>query len=207
MRCPPSRASFRVIMGRMMRVMALAVLLAASAASAGCAGTGDGHRPATVRAEVSSAIYAPIAQARADAAPLTEQEVFPAAALGAMKKESVALTADCAAVVGADVEGCSQVVRALFRGPEVVGQVAVFNLADVAGADALVQRFKQELFLTPLATEDAGTAMVRAMGHFVSVSWVSAEGDARRADGPDLAEPLAALDQASRFVQARILAL
>ncbi len=96
-------AGFEVRTGQMMRVMALPVLAVLLAGSAGCAGAGDGHRPGTVRAEVSSAIYAPIAQARVDAAPLTEQEVFPAATLGAMKKESVTLTADCAAVVGADV--------------------------------------------------------------------------------------------------------
>ncbi|WP_285579868.1 hypothetical protein [Herbidospora sp. NBRC 101105] len=170
---------------------------------AGCSGAEGVARPGTVRAEISSAIYAPIEQQRVDAAPLTEQEVFPAAALGVMKKESVSLTADCGAAVAADVDGCTQVVRGLFRGPELVGQVAVFNLGDVAQADALVHRFREELFLTPLASERAGTAMVRAMGHFVAVSWVSAEGDAK----PDLAEPLAALDQASRFVQARILAL
>ncbi|WP_157518422.1 hypothetical protein [Herbidospora mongoliensis] len=189
----------------MMRVVVLpvpAVLL--TVLLAGCGGTGDdGHRPRTVRAEVSAPIYAPIARQQVDAAPLTEQEVFPAATLGAMKKESVSVTADCAAAVGADVDGCSQVVRGLFRGPEVVGQVAVFNLADVAQADALVNRFKEELFPTPMGSENGGTAMVRGMGHFVSVSWVSAEGDTR----PDLAEPLAALDLASRFVQARILAL
>ncbi len=183
----------------MMRVVTLPVL---AAALAGCSAADRADRPGTVRAEISSAIYAPIAQQKADAAPLTEQEVFPAPALGVMKKESVSLTANCAAAVGADVDGCSQVVRGLFRGPELVGQVAVFNLGDVAQADALVHRFREELFLTPLASERAGTAMVRAMGHFVAVSWVSAEGDAR----PDLAEPLAALDLASRFVQARILA-
>ncbi|WP_459799153.1 hypothetical protein [Herbidospora sp. RD11066] len=186
----------------MMRVVALPVLLAV-VLTACAGGDDDGHRPGTVRAEVSSAIYAPIARQQVDAAPLTEQEVFPAATLGAMKKESVTVSADCAAAVGTGVDGCTQVVRALFRGPELVGQVAVFNLADVAASDAFVNRFKEELFLTPLASENGGTAMVRAMGHFVSVSWVSADGDAR----PDLAEPLAALDLASRFVQARILAL
>ncbi|GAA0413005.1 hypothetical protein [Acrocarpospora corrugata] len=124
-----------------------------------------------------------------------------------MKRGVPVVSGNCAEAVwgSAPLAGCSQVVRAVFSEDGVSGQFAIFNMADSAAAGLLVKAFEKGAFLKVMPGQpavDGGSAQVRALGHFVVVSWVAPVGDER----PDLTEPLLALDSVSQFVQGRLLA-
>ncbi|MET8140259.1 hypothetical protein ABZU32_08120 [Sphaerisporangium sp. NPDC005288] len=207
----------------------IAVAVAAVLAGAGAAvflltRPETGPVPGRVRAERTSALYAPIASRRDDPRPLSEAEVFgQAAALSAsgvtMRRGQVAVSADCSRALwgsgpAAAAAGCAQVVRASFAGADggVSGQYAVFDMPDAAAADrladALAARPDQgflRLAAGQPASFDAGhsRAEVRALGHFVVVNWVGPVGDTGRAD---LTLPQVALEGLGGFVQSRVLA-
>ncbi len=192
-----------------MRRIAVVVLLAGVAAVAACGGE-DQPRPASVRVEKTSALYAPIAARQSDPRPLTTGEVFPAGRLGSggvtLTRGPVTEAADCAGSVwgSAPVAGCSQVLRAVYSSPGLSGQFLIFNMADGAAADALAAAFAKVAFVRLAPGQpavDGGWAQVRALGHFVTVSWIAPVGDAK----PDLTAGLLALDGAGRFVQDRVL--
>ncbi|MFC5830890.1 hypothetical protein [Nonomuraea insulae] len=167
---------------------------------------GDDARPASFRSESTSAFYSAIDTRDSDAAPLTLQEVFTPAAktLGTMRLEATSEFSDCAEVLwGATAEGCTQALRATYKGGAVAGQFVIFNLRDGRAADSLVAALRKDAFVRQEAEFDAAgsRAQARAMGHYVTVSWAGG-----RASAQDLVTALVALDGLGRVVQARIIA-
>jgi len=160
-------------------------------------------RPAVVRAEPTSALYALVDSRRLDAAPLTAAEVFTSGTqrLGALSRGEVEEFADCDDVLwGVSAPGCVQALRATYTGGSLTGQFVILNLPDGRGADALVAALRRDGFVRQATPFDAARsrAEVRALGHYVTVSWV--------AGGGDLVPPLIALDGLGRVVQDRVLA-
>ncbi|MEV5411791.1 hypothetical protein AB0K60_23495 [Thermopolyspora sp. NPDC052614] len=210
--------------GRAAVVVAVIVVLAVGAGGAAWVWL-DGEEPAaprTYRGERSTAIYAPIATRERDPRPLTREEVLgPATATVkaggvAMVRRSASLTGDCASVVSGEaaeaLAGCTQVLRAVYasRDGDVSGQFLVFNMADATAADALVAavdpaagRGFARLAPDQPASFDAARswAQARALGHFVTLSWVGPVGDER----PDLTGPQLALDGLGRALQQRVV--
>jgi hypothetical protein len=182
----------------------------------------DGPRPGTYRGERTSALYAPIATRALDPRPLTEGEVFGprTASLSAagvtLVRRSVTVSAGCAAAVWgagpqAAVAGCTQALRAVYStaAGDVSGQFQIFNLPDGRAADALVTALNHDgsgfARLAPGQPKafDAvrSWAQVRALGHYVTLSWVGPVGDER----PDLTGAQLALDGLSRALQTRVV--
>lgn len=185
-------------------------------------GGADEVTPGGYHGERSSAIYAPIATREGDPRPLTLQEVLGPgtetlrAAGAVMERRAASLSADCAATVWGDaadaLAGCSQVLRAVYAGLDgaVSGQFLLFNMPDAAAADALVGALDPAAGrgFVRLAPEQPGSfdagrsrAQARALGHFVTVSWVGPVGDER----PDLTGPRLALDGLGRALQQRVV--
>ncbi|WP_214104402.1 hypothetical protein [Acrocarpospora catenulata] len=142
---------------------------------------------------------------------MTQGEVFAQESVGtggvSMRRGQVTESGDCAGAVwgSAPLAGCTQVLRAVYAADGVSGQFAIFNLADSAAADRLATAFAREAFVRVAPGQpqvDGGSAQVRALGHYVVVSWVAALGD----ETPDLTDPLLAVDSISRFLQTRLLA-
>jgi hypothetical protein len=163
-----------------------------------------------VRVEKTSALYAPIAARQADPRALTRDEVFPADRLGTgaviLVRGTVTEAADCAAAVWGSVPlaGCSQVLRAVYSSGDLSGQFVIFNMPDGVAADRLAAAFEKEAFVRLAPGQpavDGGWAQVRALGHFVTVSWIASVGGRK----PDLTAGLLALDSAGRFIQDRVL--
>ncbi|MEV0820464.1 hypothetical protein [Nonomuraea rubra] len=163
-------------------------------------------RPATFHAEPTSAFYSAIDTRRNDAAPLTLQEVFTAAGktLGKMSLAATREFTDCDEVLwGATAPGCTQALQATYQGGSMAGQFVIFNLGDGRTADALVAALRKDGFVRQdIAFEAAGSrAQARAMGHYVTVSWVGGTASAQ-----DLLTALIALDGLGRVVQGRVIA-
>lgn len=163
-------------------------------------------RPAMFHAESTSAFYATIATRQADAAPLTVQEVFtPAArALGKLTLDATAQFDDCDdALQGVSADGCTQALRATYKGEGMAGQFVIFNLGDGRAADALVAGLSKDGFVRQGIPFDAASsqAQVRAMGHYVTVSWAGGT-----ASADDLVQALVALDGLGQVVQTRVVA-
>jgi hypothetical protein len=202
------------------------IAVAAAAAVVAAAGTASwwllreeaGVRPATFRSELNTAHYAPIATRALDPEPLTAAEVFPT---GQVASGGVTLTgggpeslADCASAVWGSAEtavaGCTQALRTGYTSADgrVAGQFLIFNLADAAAADRLVAALGRDGFVRPASglpeTFDGarGWAQARALGHYVTVSWVA---PARPGAGADLTHPQLAVDGLSFAVQQRLV--
>ncbi|GAA4922311.1 hypothetical protein HD597_006423 [Nonomuraea thailandensis] len=163
-------------------------------------------RPATFHAEPTSAFYAAIDTRQNDAAPLTLQEVFTAdgKTLGKMSLAATREFTDCdEALWGVTASGCTQALQATYEGGSMSGQFVIFNLADGRAADALVAALRKNGFVRQgIAFEATGSrAQARAMGHYVTVSWVGGTASAQ-----DLVTTLVALDGLGRVVQGRIIA-
>ncbi|TYB67924.1 hypothetical protein FXF51_14300 [Nonomuraea sp. PA05] len=112
--------------------------------------------------------------------------------------------ADCDEVLsGATAQGCTQALQATYQGGGVAGQFVIFNLGDGRAADALVAALRTDGFVRQDITFEAvgSRAQARAMGHYVTVSWV---GGAVPAE--DLVTALVALDGLGKVVQGRIIA-
>ncbi|SEG83388.1 hypothetical protein SAMN05444920_105190 [Nonomuraea solani] len=171
----------------------------------------DPPRPATLRAEPTSAFYAAIDSRQNDAAPLTLQEVFTPATqnLGGMTLAGSQAYTDCDEVLwGVSAAGCTQALRASYKGGAMAGQFVIFNLGDGRAADALVSALGKDGFVRQqdVVFEAAGSsAQVRAMGHYVTVSWAGATAPVQQ-KAPDLTTALVALDGLGRVVQSRIVA-
>lgn len=195
-------------MSRRLIVCLVAAALAVVVAGAWLWFGRDLPRPAALRAEPTSALYALVDSRQADAAPVTVAEIFTPGtqSLGGMTRDTVEELTDCDdALWGASAPGCTQALRATYRGPSVAGQFVIFNLPDGRAADALVAALRQDGFVRQTAPFDAtrSRAEVRALGHYVTVSWLGA----RTADrGTDLVRPLIALDALGGAIQARVLA-
>ncbi|MGC5014086.1 hypothetical protein ACLQ2R_25260 [Streptosporangium sp. DT93] len=193
-------------------------------------GGGPAPRAALVRAEPGTAHYAPIATRALDPRPLTVAELFarPTVSAGTTRLalKGTEELADCAeAAWGSALDalgGCTQALRARYETEDggVWGQFLIFNLADATAADRLVAALKGNGFVlpapgTPTGSDDPrGWAQVRALGHFVTVSWV-APSDTPGAPGtsappapgdrPDLTYPQVALDGLSLVIQRRLV--
>lgn len=167
----------------------------------------DAPRPAALRTQPTSALYALVDTRQADTRPLTAAEVFTGAtqALGALRREAVEELDDCAdALWGVEADGCTQALRATYRGEGLAGQFVIFNLPDGRAADALVSALRTDGFVRQALPFDPARsrAEVRALGHYVTVSWAGVLEGA--AEG-DLVQPLIALDGLSAVVQSRVL--
>ncbi|MFI7612956.1 hypothetical protein ACIBP6_17175 [Nonomuraea terrae] len=194
----------------MSRRVVIPVVVAAGVVAVAVAGwlwlRGEEPRPAMFHAEPTSAFYAAIDTRQADAAPLTLDEVFTPATrtLGALTLDATAQFGDCAEVLwGVSAEGCTQALQATYRGGGMAGQFVIFNLGDGRAADALVAGLRKDGFVRQGIAFDAvgSSAQVRAMGHFVTVSWVGG-----KASADDLVGALVALDGLGRVVQNRVVA-
>ncbi|MBB2912921.1 hypothetical protein FHS43_004216 [Streptosporangium becharense] len=201
-------------------IAGVAVLVVAAGAAA-FLWLGDGTadvRPAVFRAESSTAHYAPIATRALDPEPLTAAEMFPGASVTAgevtLERKDTESLDDCAeAVWGAAADalaGCTQVLRARYATADgkVTGQFLIFNLADSAAADRLVAAFKGDGFVRPAPGTPEGFdaprswAQARALGHYVTVSWV---GPAVSGTKADLTYPQVAVDGVGLVIQRRLL--
>ncbi|GAA3207793.1 hypothetical protein [Nonomuraea helvata] len=166
----------------------------------------DEPRPASFHAERTSAFYTAIDTRQHDAAPLTLNEVFTPAtqALGAMRLGSTRQLADCDEVLwGTSAAGCTQALQATYKGSTVSGQFVIFNMSDGRAADALVSALDKDGFVRQDAVFEVARsrAQARAMGHYVTVSWVGGT-----ASDQDLITALVALDGLGRVVQNRVVA-
>ncbi|GAA3154225.1 hypothetical protein GCM10010466_51480 [Planomonospora alba] len=204
-------------MRKWIAVAAAAVLAAGGAASWWLLREPDGVRPATVRSELNTAHYDPIATRALDPEPLTAAEIFPGdrvsseqAVLTGARPESLA---DCASAVWGSAEaavaGCTQALRAGYTSADgrTAGQFVIFNLPDSAAADRLVTALSRDGFVRPAAglpeafDGARGWAQARALGHYVTVSWVAPVGGGR----VDLTHPQLAVDGLSLAIQRRLV--
>ncbi|WP_084956536.1 hypothetical protein [Thermoactinospora rubra] len=193
----------------MSRRLVVALLLAAVAVAAGVAWLAFGRsgppRPAAFAGEPTSAMYSPIDTRAADPRPLTVAEVFGQARVGSLVRGETAEFADCAEVLdGVSAPGCTQALRAVYGGGPVAGQFVVFNMPDGRAADALVAALGRDGFVRQAAPFDAARsrAQVRALGHYVTVSWIGPV-----SGSPDLSDPHVHLDGlAAKAIQARVVA-
>jgi hypothetical protein len=111
----------------------------------------------------------------------------------------------------AALAGCDQALTGVYgtAGGEIAGQFQVFNLPDGAKADALVTALNHHSDgFVRLGPGQPGSfdairswAQVRALGHFVTVSWVGPVGDER----VDLTGAQVALDGIGRVLQKRVV--
>lgn len=165
---------------------------------------GTEPRPDVYRGWSSSKVFAPIAESKADPAPLTVKDLFAARTLKegrvTLKLAGTRLEADCTlATWGQELAdllvrgGCTQVARGLYVSADGrhVAQYTLFNLKDTASADTLVNTLTtlhrggwvrplqaaRATFPTGGHTEAGGYAM----GHYAGLVWLG------RADG---AEPV-----------------
>lgn len=171
---------------------------------AGGAGSvlGEG-RPAAYQAWPSPREFRPIADRKADSAPLTLREVFGARTLTAgkitLKRIATRTDPGCSAAVwGSDLQdllakaGCRQALRGLYRSTNgaYVAQYTLFDLADVRAANGVVDDLKSAYlggWTLPLeqgrtAFQGYSEASGYAMGHYAGLVWVA------RADGAEPGE-------------------
>ncbi|GAA0392248.1 hypothetical protein GCM10009530_49430 [Microbispora corallina] len=160
-------------------------------------------RPSAYQAWPSVKEFAPIADRRADARPLTAQEVFGARTLTAgkvtLRRVAAHLDSGCAgAVWGADVvdalngAGCTQALRGLYATQDgaYVAEYTMFNLADEKSANTLVQSLGTLYrggWTLPLESPKAAFGAYtegsgQAMGHYAGVVWIG------RSDGAEPGE-------------------
>ncbi|WP_343949863.1 hypothetical protein [Nonomuraea longicatena] len=164
-------------------------------------------RPAAYKGEPTSAMYSLVDSRQRDPAPLTVAEVFPESGrrLGELTRAGTEEFADCAEVLsGVEAPGCTQALRATYTGASAAGQFVILNLADGKAADALVAALGKDGFVEQAAAFAAAgsRAQARALGHYVTVSWI---GPLTEGAKPDLAAAHVALDGLSRVVQARVI--
>jgi hypothetical protein len=166
-------------------------------------GLGVPH-PDDYQAWTSPGIFAPIADRKADKAPLRADEVFSTKTLTSGTKLTLKLAgrhldAACAPVAwGAGVlaklaeTGCTQAVRGIYVSSDrrYVAQYTLFNMASSTAANGFVQAmstlYRGGGWVRPLASKTAAfppdgytEASGHAMGHYAGFAWVG------RADGQE----------------------
>ncbi|MEU0480816.1 hypothetical protein ABZ260_16700 [Streptosporangium sp. NPDC006013] len=175
-------------------------------------------RAAVLRAEPSTAHYAPIATRALDPQPLTVAEMFPGPSVSAgttrLALKATETLADCAEAAWGSaldaLDGCTQVLRARYETEdgEVSGQFLIFNLADSAAADRLVAALRSDGFVRPAPDTPEGFdgsrswAQARALGHYATVSWVAPVVEGGQVD---LTYPQVAVDGLSLAIQRRLV--
>jgi hypothetical protein len=161
-----------------------------------------GAAPSAYSDAASSQVFAGIDDRSGDAAPLTENEVFPNSAHVLPDRDARArltladsrLDSDCAAAIWGARLGeelrtarCTQVARAAYVDKKAgyAAMVAIINLATAADATRVVDSLGsggEPGFVVPLPEVDRfgrgfSVARGRAMGHYAVIGWV------RRLDG------------------------
>lgn len=158
-------------------------------------------RPADYQGWPSPKLFAPIADRKADAAPLKAEEVFAAKTLRSgkltLKLVGRRLDGACAPVMwGGNAlarlaeTGCTQVVRGIYLSSDrrYVAQYTLFNMASAEAADGFVSDMSTlyrgggwvralESKAGSFATDGYTEASGHAMGHYAGFAWVG------RADG------------------------
>lgn len=183
-----------------------AVAVAAVAAGAWFLTRTTTLRPASYAYEPTSALYTPIDTRTKDAAPLTTAEIFKDPAVGGLQRGATEELTDCdEALSGVEATGCTQALRGTYTSPQVTGEFVIFNLADARAADALVAAMRTSGFVRQATPFDAtrSRAQARALGHFVTVTWVGAT--QQGGNTPDLIPPLVALDSLGHTLQSRVI--
>ncbi|GAA3082966.1 hypothetical protein [Streptosporangium carneum] len=199
-------------------VAAVLLVVVGAAAFLWSRGGAENPRPATFRAEPTTAHYAPIASRAVDPAPLTVAEMFPRGSVTAggvtLAGQGTEALTDCASAVWGSAEqavaGCTQALRARYATGDgkVLGQFVIFNLPDSAAADKLVTALGDGGFVRPAPGTpenfdgSRGWAQARALGHYVTVSWV---GPVRDGGATDLTYPQLAVDSPSLLIQRRLV--
>ncbi|GGS53502.1 hypothetical protein GCM10010156_10200 [Planobispora rosea] len=199
-------------------VAAVVLVAAGAAASWWLTGGEEAPRAATFRGEPTTGHYVPIATRDLDPEPLTVAEVFPAESVASggvtLQRRGTETLTDCAEAVWGSAEaavaGCTQVLRAHYatRDGRISGQFLIFNLADSAAADRLVAALRSGGFVrsapgTPEGFDASRSrAQARALGHYVTVSWVAPVGAGGRVD---LTHPQVAVDSLGFAVQKRLV--
>jgi hypothetical protein len=156
----------------------------------------SGPLPSAYSQASSTDVFAPINKRSADRRPLTASEVFHkkmisvTAAGASLKLSASKLDTHCGAAVwgtrlaaGLRTWRCTQVARGMYVDKRFAAMVTIFNLANVQGADQLVDTVDPRSangFPRPLGSgfgQSFSTARGLAMGHFALITWV------QRADG------------------------
>ncbi|MFF5204500.1 hypothetical protein [Streptosporangium sp. NPDC000396] len=200
-----------VIIGSVGGVLAAAAVITFIVASLGndfvperatAAAISSRPRPDVYKGWISPKLFAPIAQSKADPAPLTPKEVFAEKTLKeggvTLKLAATKLDADCSAAVWGQgladqlvQAGCTQAVRGVYTSADgrYVAQYTLLNLRDTASADGLVQSLTAmhrggwaQALESDTARFPAGghtEASGHAMGHYAGLVWIG------RADGAE----------------------
>jgi hypothetical protein len=156
-------------------------------------------RPSAYQPWPSPKEFAPLADRKADAKPLTAQEIFGPRTFTAdkvtLRRVAAHLDSSCAgAVWGAELAdaladaGCTQAVRGLYATQDgvYVAQYTLFNLTDVKAANDLVQNLATLYrggWVLPLKSSKAAFGVysegsAQAMGHYVGLVWIGrSDGD------------------------------
>ncbi|WP_327045178.1 hypothetical protein OG320_26155 [Microbispora sp. NBC_01189] len=198
---------------------------APTGASADISGQG---LPSSFQSWPSLKEFAPIADRKADAAPLSVQEVFGARTLSAGKTTLRRLTSRLdqacgGAVWGADLAdslaeaGCTQAVRGLYATADGVhlAQYTLFNLSSVASAESLATSLAtlyRGSWVQPLGSPRAkfGTyseASAQVMGHYLGVAWIGRTDGAEPGENDDFVMLGLAVREAERAVFRRVVAV
>ncbi|WP_182904741.1 hypothetical protein [Microbispora sp. H13382] len=182
--------------------------------------------PASFQSWPSLKELAPVQDRKADAAPLTAQEVFGARTLTAgkvtLRRLASRLDQACAgAVWGADLAdalaeaGCTQAVRGLYATADgtYVAQYTLFNLADVAAADSLAKSLAslyRGAWVQPLESPRAkfgaySEANAYVLGHYLGVAWVGRTDGAEPGERDDFIMLGLAVREAEKAVFRRVV--
>ncbi|WP_067487711.1 hypothetical protein [Actinomadura hibisca] len=170
-----------------------------------------------------------IAQRTTDPRPLGQGEVFGADAKSVTTgKYTFTLagsdvSADCKAVTWGDrlhadlaAQGCTQVLRGSYVGSDkrYLGQFAVFNMKDVAGARQVLRAIDPQTkagFVLPLNPKGApafgagfSAAYAKAMGHYAVVTWVQRAGGGQPGSLNEVIEASLPVEKPADFVWGRI---
>ncbi|MEZ0071794.1 hypothetical protein [Planotetraspora sp. GP83] len=185
-------------------------------------------RPDLYQAWPSLKEFAPIADRKADGAPLTAQEVFGARTLTvgkvSLKRIGGRLDPSCAnAVWGAELAGllaragCTQALRGLYSTADgaYVAQYTMLNLADVQGANGLVESLKTLHtggWVLPLDPAKAGfggysESSGQAMGHYAGLVWVARADGAEPGEKDDFVMLGLAAREAEKAIYRRVVAV
>ncbi|WP_182879032.1 hypothetical protein [Microbispora sp. H10949] len=194
-------------------------------ASADIAGQG---LPSSFQSWPSLKEFAPIADRKADSAPLSVQEVFGARTLSAGKVTLRRLTsrpdqACGGAVWGADLvdalaeAGCTQAVRGLYATADGVylAQYTLFNLSSVDAAESLATSLGtlyRGSWVQPLESPRAkfgaySEASAQVMGHYLGVAWIGRTDGAEPGETDDFVMLGLAVREAERAVFRRVVAV
>ncbi|GAA4226418.1 hypothetical protein GCM10023075_26830 [Streptosporangium album] len=187
-------------------------------------------RPDAYKGWVSPKLFAPIAQSKADPAPLTLKDIFAERVLKEGKitlklAAGTKLDADCSVAVWGQglvdqlaQSGCTQAARGVYASADgrYVAQYTLLNLRDTASADALVQSLTalhRGGWTNPLESGRARfpadgytEASGHAMGHYAGLVWIGRTDGAEPGPKDDFVSLSLAVRGAEKVVFRRVVA-